>query len=317
MVQLSIIIPIYNTASSINRCLDSIFNQTTTYLYEVIIVDDGSTDNSIEIIKSRKETNIILYQQKNAGPAVARNKGVELAQGEYCAYLDADDYWKEGFIEETVTFLENHPECIAVSVAQHHITISGSSIVPTCYMQYTEPFVLNDFFTFWAKYMHVCTGSTTIRTEILHKTGGQRTDLRITEDLEFWALISTYGNWGVIPKILFVSNGNEITYQQGWLNKMTIRWNNAPSITEWEKRIILRLPKLTKSYKKARGKISRNLTYCQILSGRLSLSRSEAMKYGHYFNKDYIGILMNIAKYSSFTWYLLTIILKYREYHRK
>ena len=79
MIQLSIIIPVYNTASLINRCLDSIFNQTTTYLYEVIIVDDGSTDNSIEIIKSRKETNIILYQQKNAGPAAARNKGVEHA----------------------------------------------------------------------------------------------------------------------------------------------------------------------------------------------------------------------------------------------
>lgn len=317
MVQLSIIIPVYNTASSINRCLDSIFSQTTSYLYEVIIIDDGSTDNSIEIIKSRKETNITLYQQKNAGPAAARNKGVELAHGKYCAYLDADDYWKKGFIEETVMFLENHPECIAVNVVQHHITLSGSSIIPACYTQYAEPFVLDDFFAFWAKYMHVCTGSVTIRTKILRSTDGQRKDLRITEDLEFWALISTYGNWGVIPKILFVSDGSSITHSQGWLNKMIIRWNNAPSIAEWEKRIIPRLPELTESYKKARGKISRNLTYCQILSDRLSLSRNEAIKYGKYFSKDLIGILMNIAKYSPLTWKVLAIFFKYREYHRK
>lgn len=48
--------------------------------------------------------------------------------------------------------------------------------------------------------MHVCTGSVTIQTKILRSTDGQREDLRITEDLEFWALLSTYGNWGVIPK---------------------------------------------------------------------------------------------------------------------
>lgn len=52
--------------------------------------------------------------------------------------------------------------------------------------------------------MHVCTGSVTIQTKILRSTDGQREDLRITEDLEFWALLSTYGNWGVIPKILLL-----------------------------------------------------------------------------------------------------------------
>ena len=91
-MDLSIIIPVYNDSLLINRCLDSIFHQTTQYSYEVILVDDGSTDNSVEILKARKEENIILYQQQNAGPSVARNKGVELSHGKFCAYLDADDY---------------------------------------------------------------------------------------------------------------------------------------------------------------------------------------------------------------------------------
>lgn len=64
-----------------------------------------------------------------------------------------------------------------------------------------------------------------------------RQDLRVTEDLEFWALISTYGRWGFIPNILFVSDGSDVTQSQGWLNKMKLRWQNAPSIAEWEKEL--------------------------------------------------------------------------------
>lgn len=95
-MDLSIIIPVYNAEALLERCLDSIFNQTTQYSYEVILVDDGSTDDSVEVIKTRKESNITLLQQKNEGPSAARNNGVKTAQGRYCAYLDADDYWEQG-----------------------------------------------------------------------------------------------------------------------------------------------------------------------------------------------------------------------------
>ena len=316
-MDLSIIIPVYNASKLLERCLDSIFEQKTQYSYEIILIDDGSTDNSIEIIKGRKEPNIILYQQQNSGPSVARNKGVELAKGDYCAYLDADDYWMQGFIEKTISFLKNHTDCIAVNVAQRHLSVSGEHLTPCCYTTYKHPFILDNFFTFWANNMHVCTGSVTIKTNIIRESGGMRSDLRITEDLEFWALLSTYGEWGFIPEILFVSDGRDVTQSQGWLSKMEQRWKNAPSITEWEKRIITRLPKQSESYKKARGRISRNLTYCQLLSDRLSLSRHEAIKYGHYFTKDPIGRLMNLAKYTPLSWWMLAKFLKYREYHRK
>lgn len=317
-IDLSIIIPVYNAIPLLERCLDSIFRQETIYSYEVILVDDGSIDNSVEMIKARKESNIILFQQQNAGPAAARNKGVELAHGRYCAYLDADDYWEQGFIEKTVSFLDDQFDCVAVNVAQRHLTISGSSVAPLCYAQYSASFILDDFFLFWADNMHVCTGSVTIRTDILRAIGGQRKELRIAEDLEFWALLSTYGRWGFIPEILFISDGGDVTRSQGWLNKMMVRWNNAPSISEWEKRIIKRLPvELPKGYLRARGRVSRNLTYCQLLSNRLSLSRREALRYGMYFTKDPIGKLMNIAKCTPITWWVLSKFLKYREYHRK
>lgn len=318
MMDLSIIIPVYNAIPLLNRCLDSIFNQATKYSYEVILVDDGSTDNSVEVIKERKEPNIILFQQQNTGPSAARNKGIEVAQGRYSTFLDADDYWEKDFIEKTVSFLDMHKDCVAVNVAQRHLTVSGSFEIPTCHKEYNEAFVLDDFFSFWATYMHVCTGSVVIRKEVVDSINGMRRDLRITEDLEFWAMVSTYGRWGFIPEILFVSDGGNVTAKQGWLNKMKVRWNNAPAIADWERRIITRLPvDLPIGYLKARGRISRNLTYCQLLSGRLVLSRQETLKYGKYFIKDPIGKLMNIAKYTPITWWALAKFLQYREYHRK
>lgn len=283
----------------------------------MILVDDGSTDDSVKIIKARDEENIILYQQQNAGPSMARNKGVGLAHGKYVTFIDVDDYWEDSFIEKTVSSLEEHKDCVAVNVAQRHLTISGERVVPVCYNDYSHPFVLDDFFSFWADYMHVCTGSVVIRSEVIKQIGGMRTDLRITEDLEFWALVSTYGKWGFIPEILFVSDGMEtITNQAEWLKKMQIRWNNAPSVTDWEKRIVKRANQ-SEAYKKVRGRIARNLVYCQLLSGRESLARREAKLYGRYFTKDAIGKLMDFAKWSQLTWWGLCKFLKYREWHRK
>lgn len=315
-MDLSIIIPVYNAAPLLDRCLDSVFNQTTQYNYEVILVDDGSTDNSVEIIKSRNEKNILFYQQKNAGPSVARNKGIELANGEFLAFLDADDYWNDGYIEQTVSFLLNHKECIAVTVGQKHIAI-GKQPLYWPILSNKIPFIINDFYSFWASYQHVGTCSTTMRRDIVKKSKGQRTDLRVTEDWEFWFYLASFGKWGMIPNTLYVSDGGDVTRKEGWLKKMQIRWNNAPSVEEWQTRLIGRIDLNSESYKKAIGIIARNLCYCQLLSGRKELSRNEAIKYGDYFTKDAIGRLMNMAKYSKLTWNMLVAFLRYREYNRK
>ena len=151
-MDLSVIVPVYNAALLINRCLDSILSQQGEYEIEVICVDDGSTDNSIELIRSRKEKNIVLLTQSNSGPASARNKGMNVARGRYMAYLDADDYWLPDFIKKTITFLDNHKECIAVSVAQRHITLKGESLSPTYILEADHnsvPFILNNFFDFF------------------------------------------------------------------------------------------------------------------------------------------------------------------------
>lgn len=320
-VDISVIIPVYNAMPLLERTLDSIFGQHTNYSFEVVLVDDGSTDNSVDYIKSRGEENIVLLQQANAGPSAARNRGVENANGRFCAYIDADDYWIDGFIEKTVSFLDENKDCIAVSVGQRHLTVSGEGISPSCINEYDQPFVVDVFWSFWSNYMHVCTGSVTIKTDVLRQSGGQRTDLRVTEDLEFWALISTYGKWGFIPEVLFVSDGTSLVFDKdSWIKKMSVRWQNAPSVEDWQKRIVDRVSfnkeELPAAYVKARGRISEILTYCQMLSGRYALSRWEAKRYADDFRDGAMTRLIRICRHTQLSWWILCKMLHWREYHR-
>lgn len=94
-IDLSIIIPLYNGEKYINRCITSIQNQgIDPDKFEVLIIDDGSTDNSITLVSDlvEKYANITLYQQENNGPGAARNKGILLAQGDFIYCIDCDDY---------------------------------------------------------------------------------------------------------------------------------------------------------------------------------------------------------------------------------
>lgn len=318
-MDLSVIIPVYNAGALINRCLDSVFSQQGKYEIEVICIDDGSTDNSVELIKSRNEKNITLLRQENAGPAVARNKGMQAATGKYMAYLDADDYWMPGFIEKTIDFLEEHADCIAVNVGQRHFTTNGEHISPSLSINNkdTYPFVIDDFYKFWSQYNHIHTSSIVIKTKIAINTGGMREDLRICEDLEFWAYLATFGKFGFIPDILSISDGRKVTEQIGWVEKHIKRWNTAPTVDSWESRLLQRLPSpLPEAFKISRGRIAQNLSYSILLSKRYALAREQVQKYGKEFPDGKMKLLLTNAARCSLTWYIVSRMLVYREYHR-
>lgn len=318
--KISVIIPNYNGASLIKRCLNSVFNQIGTYDLEVIIIDDGSTDNSLDFLVSYSQPLIIL-KQNNQGPAAARNNGIEKATGKYLAFLDTDDYWEPSFLKETVTFLENN-EAVAVSVGQtHKITGKEDRIMPQLLNENPkindEGIVLENFYEFWAKYNHVCTGSVLMQTTIVKQTGGQIPELRITEDLEFWAYLATFGSWGFIPKVLFTSDGGEVTKEIGWFEKNKKRWASAPTVEQWESRIMNRIPKdLIDSFNTAKGKIAKNLAYAMLMSNRMELARQTVKKYKKWFPEDKIAKLMRVGAKSRIVWLLLSRVLIYREYNR-
>ena len=102
MVDISFVIPAYNVEQYIDRCLNSIFCQEVDEnRYEVIVIDDGSTDNTLEKLKklTEKHNNLRVFSQENQGPSAARNKGIELSKGRYIWFVDGDDYIVDGAIE--------------------------------------------------------------------------------------------------------------------------------------------------------------------------------------------------------------------------
>ena len=100
MKKVSVIIPVHNSSKYIQECINSVINQTYKNL-EIIVIDDKSTDNSVEIIKSIRDKRIKSIELKeNVGAALARNKGIELSTGDYICFLDSDDYWYHKKIEK-------------------------------------------------------------------------------------------------------------------------------------------------------------------------------------------------------------------------
>ncbi len=95
----SVIIPLYNKEAYIIETLNSVLKQDFND-YEIIIINDGSTDNSLNIITNLNLKNVLIHSQKNNGVSVARNNGIQLAQGKYIAFLDADDYWFPNHLNE-------------------------------------------------------------------------------------------------------------------------------------------------------------------------------------------------------------------------
>lgn len=104
---ISIIIPAYNSAKFIKETIQSVIDQTFKE-WELIIIDDGSTDNTKELIQTYlKDERIRYYFQKNSGVSMARNKGIELSKGNYIAFLDADDLWLPDNLQEKIKILSN------------------------------------------------------------------------------------------------------------------------------------------------------------------------------------------------------------------
>lgn len=104
-MKVSVIVPLYNKAPWVRRSLDSLAAQTFRD-FEVIVVDDGSTDDGAKVVAEYPDDRIRLVRQKNAGPGAARNRGIGEARGELLAFLDADDEWTPDFLEENVRALE-------------------------------------------------------------------------------------------------------------------------------------------------------------------------------------------------------------------
>ena len=114
MATVSIVIPLYNKGFIIHKTIKSVLEQTFTD-FEVVIVNDGSTDSSFEIVSQFSDKRIKLFQQENKGAASARNVGIEKATSNLIAFLDADDFWYPNHLEELVKLADNNKFLIGIT----------------------------------------------------------------------------------------------------------------------------------------------------------------------------------------------------------
>jgi glycosyltransferase involved in cell wall biosynthesis len=174
MKDASVIIPTYNSAICLEEAIDSALSQEWPAM-EVIVINDGSTDATAEVAR-RYGKRIVYLEQRNLGQGAARNAGLRVARGGLIAFLDADDYWKPQFLKVCVQFLSAHPEAVAVSTGLVTRMFDGSEVVhpkELCGDGATqkEPFIIESFFEYWARFDHVRTGSNVIRHSVIKRAG--------------------------------------------------------------------------------------------------------------------------------------------------
>lgn len=118
MENISVIIPMYNASRTIERCLNSVAGQTYKGIYEIIVINDGSKDDSLLIveafIKKHKSSNIKIIDKENGGVSSARNAGMKISQGNFIAFLDSDDEWLPKKLSKQFEVFENDPDVALV-----------------------------------------------------------------------------------------------------------------------------------------------------------------------------------------------------------
>lgn len=188
-MRFSVIIPLFNKGPYVKRALKSVINQTYTD-FEVIVIDDGSTDDSFNATKELLVTSNIEYQlihQKNSGVSTARNNGVDASQGDYICFLDADDWWAPTFLERMNWLIKECPEAGIYGTNYYYVKNGKQRICVTTaetgYIDYCKVYAEKLQMPLW-------TGAVCIPRGIFDEMGGFKPHLKLGEDFDLWIRIA-------------------------------------------------------------------------------------------------------------------------------
>lgn len=190
MDSITVVIPCYNASRWIAPSLRSVFAQEWPAL-EVLVVDDGSTDGSVELVRSQFPS-VRILQQRNAGAAAARNAGIEAARGDWIAFIDADDWWLPGKLQAQMDLLAGRPEARMACAAWQGWPSEDAEPTPEVLERLRQsPTGTGGTASGWI-YPELLTGcyvwtSTVLaRADFLRQLGGFDTSLKVGEDYDLW-----------------------------------------------------------------------------------------------------------------------------------
>ncbi|MBT2216477.1 glycosyltransferase family 2 protein [Virgibacillus dakarensis] len=189
-MEFTVIIPLYNKAAHIKRAINSVLNQTHKEL-ELIVVDDGSTDSSVQEVNKVIDSRIRLIRQKNSGVSVARNKGISEANYEYIAFLDADDIWKSNFLETIVGLIEEYPSAGAYATCYEIKERDKILSLETSFgLEKGWKGIVDDYFRLSNNYPLISSSSVVIQKNTFNHLGTFPVGIARGEDLDMWLRIA-------------------------------------------------------------------------------------------------------------------------------
>ncbi len=204
MPRVSVIIPAYNAAATIAATIESVLGQTFRD-FEIIAVDDGSTDRTLEILRGFG-SRIRILEQHNEGPAAARNAGARFSSGEYLAFLDADDVWRPAMMERAVAELEADPAAVLVYFNAVLADSDGRELGTTLVGKgYGHAPSLHELLThLWP----IMPSAAVVRRSAYERCGGYRDELKGAsfrfEDVDFWIRMREQGPFVYVAEPLVV-----------------------------------------------------------------------------------------------------------------
>lgn len=187
MVFFSTIIPVFNRADLVMKTLESVFNQEFSD-QEIIVVDDGSTDGTLQVL-AKYGDRIRILQQENQGPGEARNLGIRHAQGQYIVFLDSDDIWFPWALStfEQVIKEHNFPSFIAGNAAYFHNNSELSNIQP----QPIKSECFADYYAAGTENLPFLTSAVAVKQTVVQQVGGFTTQKINAEDNDLWLKLGT------------------------------------------------------------------------------------------------------------------------------
>ena len=229
----SVIIPLYNAEKSIEKTLDSIKNQTWKGEFEIFVVNDGSTDESAEVVENyikQSSLNIQLLNQENLGVSAARNSALRRATGEYIALLDADDEWLPEKTERQMEILEDHNSDLDFlgCLRKNQKILWPFRVEKNNLAEVTfRKLMLRN---------EIQPSTVIFKTEILKKTGFFGENFRFAEDLNFWLRVSENCKMAILnEELIFAGDGkrsfgvsglsaNLVEMEKGFQRNLTEIW---------------------------------------------------------------------------------------------
>ena len=268
---ISVVIPLFNKKDCIQKTMDSVLAQSFKD-FEVIVVDDGSTDGSAEIVSLIPDNRIRVITKVNGGPSSARNRGIEEAKGDLIAFIDADDVWALDHLMALTRLISDFPE--AVIYGMNYGLIQDKEVIHSNTNSY-RGYLSREWdrfpFFFW-------TSSTCCRKSVLDKVGGFDERMMYGEDCDLWFRLLLEGRGAIDTKVSAYYNKdaeNSLTRHNMPLEKhipffidkyADVRKGNDCFRRFFDEQMVYRLyPYLFDNhYKKTARSLSRKLDYSQL-----------------------------------------------------